>query len=90
MRWSLVLLAVGIALLAFGFYWVAFAVNEDLAYQRNFAACTTAPWCGGPPPSMWAFVSATAPFIFIGPLVVIFGIVQLRNERRGRSVTSTA
>ncbi len=90
MRYSLVLLAVGIALLAFGLYWIAFAVNADRVYERNSAACTTVPHCGGPPPPIWAFVWAVSPFVFVGVLVLIFGIVGVRRERRERLVTSTA
>jgi hypothetical protein len=91
-RWrSWAILAIGIALVAFGAYWIAATENAVLIYYRNAAACTTAPWCGGgPPPAFWPAVWALSPFILVGVVVIVIGVVRLRQGRQARPVASVA
>jgi len=90
-RWgSWVILAVGIAALAFGLYWVAFAINAEIVYDRNAAACTTVPHCGVGPPPVWAYIWGVSPFILVGTVVLVIGVVRLRDGRQARLVPSTA
>jgi hypothetical protein len=85
------ILAIGIALVAFGAYWIAAAEDSVLIYYRNAAACTTAPWCGGgPPPAFWPVVWALSPFILVGVVVIVIGVVRLRQGRQARPVANAA
>jgi hypothetical protein len=90
MRLSLTLLPVGAASLAFGLYWVGAAIQAQLAYARNSAACTTAPNCGPGSPPDAALVAVSAPFLVAGLLVLVWGVIRLRRERGGRSDPASA
>jgi hypothetical protein len=83
MRSSAIVLAIGSLTLALGLYLVGFGTNLELTWERNFAACNTAPWCGVPPPG-WSFLWVAVPLTSLGALVLTLGIVQVRREQRGR------
>jgi len=87
MRYLVTLLGVGSILLALGLYLLGSAIVLYDNYERNLAACDTAPWCGGPPPPVWSsasVLSIVVPLIFIGSLAITWGIVGAWRERRGR------
>jgi hypothetical protein len=86
MRFSWVLLPAGIASLAFGLYSVGAAIPAELAYASNSVACTTAPDCGTGPPPVNALIVVSVLFLVAGFLVLVWGVVRLRHERRERSV----
>jgi hypothetical protein len=88
MRFSLILLVGGVASLAVGLYWVVAGIEEEIIYQRNAAACTTAPNCGTGPPPYGALIDVAIPFILLGTVAIGWGIVRRLQERRGRAVSN--
>jgi len=80
-RSSLVLVAIGVALLAFGLHWIAAAVNANFEYERSSAACATAPDCGFPPPPVESVVAVAALFVAVGAVPFTWGMVRLRQQR---------
>jgi hypothetical protein len=85
MRFSFVLLVVGVAMLAFGLYWTAAAANADLVYERNCATCTAFPCCDAPPPPIWGVVAVPGLFVLAGTIPLAWGIVRTRRELRRRA-----
>ena len=86
MRSYAIFLIIGSLLLALGLYGLGSAIVKDLSYDSNLASCNT-PLCGPPPPPAWSSLSVLSivvPLVFLGALVLTFGIVRLRRERRGR------
>ena len=90
MRLSLVLLPVSIAALAVGLYWLGVAVEAGLSYARNSAACGTAPNCGTGPPPVDGLVAASLAIVAAGLLILCWGLVRRRYERRGQSAPTGA
>jgi hypothetical protein len=90
MRWSVVLLVLGIALTAFGLYWAATEVNAVLAQERNSEACTAFPCGDVPPPPIGGVVVAPGLVVLAGVLPLTWGIARIRHERRDRLATSAA
>jgi hypothetical protein len=93
-RWMLwAVLTVGIALVAFGIYWIIHAAIFDLAYALNPPVCTNPMVvdCGLPPVSVVSVVLSLAGlFVLLGLVPLVAGIAQLRSERKRRLLPNAA
>jgi hypothetical protein len=86
-------LAVGVALVAFGMYWILHAAYFDLVYALNPPVCSNPMVvdCGLPPVSVFTVLGSLAGlFVLLGVVPLVAGIAQLRSGRKGRLATSTA
>jgi hypothetical protein len=90
MRYSLVLLILGVALVAVGLYWAAIEVNAVLVQERNSEACTAFPCGDVPPPPIGGVVAVPGLVVLAGVLPLTWGMVRMRRDRKGRPVASAA
>jgi hypothetical protein len=90
MRYSLVLLILGIGLVSFGLYWAVIEVNVVLVQERNAESCTAFPRGDVPPPPVAGADAVPGLVVFAGMLTLAWGIVRMRRDRKGRTVPSAA
>jgi hypothetical protein len=93
-RWgSWIALAVGVALVAFGLYWILHAAIFDIAYALNPPVCTNPMVvdCGLPPVNDLSVVGSLAGlFVILGIVPLVAGIAELRSERKRRLLQNAA